>query len=142
MASATVPTWHPLLQTHLSQSPSSLTLATVTRNNHGQYVPRARTVQFRGFFPDPQNMHADAISALETHGIGRNPLAYESDLLTLSTDARMEKAREIMENDQVELVWWLPTIQKQWRLRGRAVIIGHPESKEEEKARRMIQPWL
>ncbi len=51
------------------------------------YVPRARTCIFRGFFAElPENKHNEA---------PQNERVFESDLLTLTTDVRMQKVPEI-----------------------------------------------
>lgn len=90
-------------------------------------APRARTVVFRGMWcsitPNPHNPAP------------RNPPAFESDLLTLTTDARMDKAREIVPSladgdpgtgggGAFEGVFWAPGAMTQWRFSGKAYLLG------------------
>lgn len=93
------------------------------------YVPRARTVIFRGLWAclpvNPKNP-----AELNPEGI------FESDLLTITTDARMEKVPEVLktagnqpktqsgEGGPVEAVFWIEETNTQWRIRGHAVIVG------------------
>lgn len=64
-----------------------------------------------------------------------NPASYESDLLTITIDVRMEKTPDLFWNGTgerpqsggggpVEVVFWAPQARTQWRLRGRAYVIG------------------
>jgi hypothetical protein len=68
---------------------------------------------------------------------------YESDLLTITTDCRMEKIRELFrsqgsekdvsesgEGGPVEAVFWIEETNTQWRIRGRAIVVG-PDIDEE-----------
>ncbi|KAH7327958.1 pyridoxamine 5'-phosphate oxidase-domain-containing protein [Stachybotrys elegans] len=92
------------------------------------YLPRARTVVFRGMWASlPENPKNQA---------ERNPDIFESDLLTITTDARMDKVPELFgtasgtESSQsgpggpVEAVIWAVEAHTQWRIRGRSYIIG------------------
>jgi len=68
----------------------------------------------------------------------RNPAIFESDLLVLTTDIRMEKGGEIMNSappgpvlaeesgggGPIEAVWWAESHKTQWRLRGTAWLLG------------------
>ena len=61
---------------------------------------------------------------------------YESDLLTITSDARMEKIPELFHSQgtdpgaqsgqggPVEAVFWVEETMTQWRIRGHAVVIG------------------
>ena len=154
MTSTTTPRapWHDLFNSHLTQNSSSeFTLATtaydVSRNHS---VPRARTCGFRGFFPNPE-LHPSAVDALKSQGDGLNPDIYESDMISFTTDVRMEKVAQIQPSsrsgeekafagNQVELVFWLKDVMKQWRIRGSAFVIGNSDgSVGEREARKKIQ---
>lgn len=143
--------WRELLASHLSQGISSeFTLSTVAYDSQkARAVPRARVCGFRGFFPTPQ-LHPSAIDDLKKQGDGLNPDAYESDMLSFTTDARMEKAFQIQPSssesfvgNDVEMVFWLKDVANQWRIKGPAFIIGDSEgSSLEKKAREEIQTGL
>ena len=94
-----------------------------------QFTPRARTVIFRGLWAclpvNPKNTAE------------LNPDVYESDLPTITTDSRMDKVPELLgsassaaANSQsgaggpVEAVFWAAEPHTQWRIRGRAYLIG------------------
>ncbi|OAQ71267.1 Zn(2)Cys(6) transcription factor [Pochonia chlamydosporia 170] len=88
-----------------------------------QLVPRARTVIYRGTWasltPNPKNPAP------------LNPPAYETDLPTITTDARMHKVTELFPTAEqssvggpVEAVFWIPDSMTQWRIRGRVCMIG------------------
>lgn len=156
MTSTTTPKapWHDLFNYHLTQNSSSeFTLATTAHDaSRNQLVPRARTCGFRGFFPNPQ-LHPSAIDALKTRGEGLNPDVYESDMISFTTDVRMEKVAQIQPSsrsgdkafagNQVELVFWLSDVMKQWRIKGSAFVIGDSDgSVEESEARKEIQRGL
>lgn len=105
---------------------------------------------FRGFFPTPQ-LHPSAIDDLKKQGDGLNPDVYESDMLSFTTDARMEKVLQIQPSpssgsfvgSDVELVFWLKDVANQWRIKGTALIIGNSDSSDqEEKAREEVQTGL
>lgn len=95
------------------------------------FVARARTVVFRGMWA--------SLPANSKNQAERNPEVYESDLLTITTDARMEKVPELFGSAEstataadpqsrpagpVEAVFWMPKYMTQWRIRGHAVVIG------------------
>ena len=154
MTSTTTPKapWHDLFNSHLTQNSSSeFTIATTAYDvSRNRSVPRARTCGFRGFFPNPQ-LHPSAVDALKAQGDGLNPDIYESDMISFTTDVRMEKVAQIQPSsrsgegeafvgNQVELVFWLKDVMKQWRIRGAAFVIGASDgSVGEREARREIQ---
>lgn len=87
-------------------------------------VPRARTVVFRGMWAGlPVNPKNQA---------ELNPDVYRTQLPTITTDARMDKTPELMASSAgqsggggpVEAVFWVDAVKTQWRLRGRAYVIG------------------
>ncbi|KAM5348425.1 hypothetical protein ACJ41O_008249 [Fusarium nematophilum] len=95
-------------------------------SNGDPITPRSRTVVFRGLWAElPANPKNQA---------PLNPPAYESDLLTITTDARMEKVPELSPDGSsvpqsggggpVEAVFWAVPSRTQWRLRGRAYLLG------------------
>lgn len=79
----------------------------------------------------PENKHNDA---------PQNDRVYESDLLTLTTDVRMQKVPEIFASSSghgnvgqsqgsggggpVEAVFWVKATMTQWRFRGDAYVVG------------------
>lgn len=48
-------------------------------------------------------------------------------LLLTSTDARTPKVRQLAQNARVEIAWWIPGIQEQFRIAGRAYVLPSPE---------------
>ncbi|OJK01347.1 hypothetical protein ASPACDRAFT_41608 [Aspergillus aculeatus ATCC 16872] len=119
--------WSPLLKSHLTSSKSkSFTLSTVTHHpTTGLPVPRSRTCELRGFFPDVLSLHPSAASALDAQGIGRIPSGLESDMPVFTTDIRMAKVGELgVSGGQVEGVLWLEGVQVQWRVKGGTFVFG------------------
>ncbi|RAK73513.1 uncharacterized protein BO72DRAFT_518284 [Aspergillus fijiensis CBS 313.89] len=128
--------WSPLLKTHLTSSKSkSFTLSTVTHHpTTGLPVPRSRTCELRGFFPEVLSLHPSAASALDAQGIGRNPSGLESDMPVFTTDIRMAKVGELgVSGGQVEGVFWLEEVQVQWRVKGGTYVFGGKGGEEEQK---------
>ena len=128
--------WKPLFLTHISkmESPEFTmgSLATAPSGSSTPYVPRVRTLIYRGMFGElPENKHNTA---------PKNPRVYESDMPTFTTDVRMSKVPEIfgssaghgkVEQSQgsggggpIEAVWWDGGVKTQWRVRGEAYVIG------------------
>ncbi|KAE8146527.1 hypothetical protein BDV25DRAFT_169834 [Aspergillus avenaceus] len=130
--------WRPLFATHLSQS-TSFTLSTITRDPKGKIVPRSRTCQLRGFWPTP-SLHPSAVEALKSQGVGLNPDVYESDMLSLTTDIRMEKAGQIRASGAVEGMFWVGGVGNQWRVKGEAFVLGgvFGDGQWEEESRRGV----
>jgi hypothetical protein len=93
-----------------------------------QFVPRVRTVIYRGMWA--------SIPVNPKNSAELNPDVYESDLISLTTDARMEKIPELFKTAEsgssaqsgrggpVEAMFWPEETQTQWRLRGHAYVIG------------------
>jgi hypothetical protein len=70
---------------------------------------------------------------------GGNPPVFESDMLTFTTDARMDKLPQLESSGHaIEAVFWLKDLMNQWRIKGTAYAIGNPsgEDAEEEKTSR------
>ncbi|KAF4981860.1 hypothetical protein FZEAL_2410 [Fusarium zealandicum] len=95
-------------------------------SSNGGVTPRSRTVVYRGLWAElPVNPKNQA---------PLNPPLYESDLVTITTDARMEKIPELSPDGScsaqsggggpVEAVFWAVPSKTQWRLRGRAYLLG------------------
>ncbi|BCS19102.1 uncharacterized protein APUU_11930A [Aspergillus puulaauensis] len=124
---------------------STFNLTTIAHAPSNRPVPRSRTVEFRGFWPkSASTLHKSGIEALKTQNIGLNPDVYESDLLSVTTDARMGKVGQLADSDDVvEGVFWFEEVSAQWRVRGRAVTVGAPEEEEEErKVRDMVKKGM
>lgn len=96
------------------------------------FAPRSRTVVFRGLWA--------ALPANPKNTAELNPDAYETDLLTITSDARMQKNTELSSHKSassgvvasqssggggpVEGVFWVVETRTQWRVRGRAYVLG------------------
>lgn len=96
--------------------------------------PRGRTCVFRGMWASlPPN---------DKNKAPRNPDAFESDCLTLTTDARMAKVPELFDSGEtggspassssggggpVEAMFWVAETGTQWRLRGHAWVLSHAD---------------
>ncbi|EAW12966.1 uncharacterized protein ACLA_014030 [Aspergillus clavatus NRRL 1] len=136
--------WRDLFGAHLSQSSSpEFTLSTVAHDAQGRPVPRTRTCGFRGWFPSP-DLHASAKKALAAQDERENPSVYESDMISFTTDVRMEKVGQLKQSgNAVEAVFWLKESGNQWRVRGEAFVFGDPQGgEEEEKARKKISKGM
>ncbi|KAG7105643.1 hypothetical protein HYQ44_015101 [Verticillium longisporum] len=113
--------WRSLFLEHINTMPApEFTLATLHDSSSGAggpgpgLVPRARTCIHRGLFASlPVNPKNEA---------PLNPPAYESDLLTLTTDARMHKTPDLAAGHPVEAVFWAREPATQWRVRGVALL--------------------
>ncbi|KAJ3490531.1 hypothetical protein NLG97_g5757 [Lecanicillium saksenae] len=116
------------------------------------FSPRARTVVYRGMWADqkldPRNPAP------------RNPNVYQTDLLTLTTDVRMEKVSEIFPRSTaatpntsetlqscvggvVEAVIWAAHVKTQWRIRGRVYMVGLDiQSDAAQPVRDALSAWM
>ncbi|KAI5463096.1 hypothetical protein BGZ63DRAFT_402437 [Mariannaea sp. PMI_226] len=119
-----------------------------TANSPPHVSPRSRTVVFRGMWAslpvNPKN-----IAPL-------NPSTYESDLLTITNDARMLKTRELFESatkaaseaqtgggGPIEAVFWVVPTRTQWRIRGHAYVLGPDvDSEAATPTRKVIQKHM
>jgi hypothetical protein len=149
--------WRTLFLSGLEKSSaSSFTLSTIAHSNNPTKppVPRARTVEFRGFFPKPaSSLHHSAIDALRAQGIGMNPEVYESELFAITTDRRMGKVGQIAGTvasgdrnasgegeEAVKGVFWFEEgVMTQWRVRGKGVTIGGDRAGEEGVRERIFR---
>lgn len=127
--------WRSQFLSHVQEAPV-FNLSTLHSNEQpfsaagSSLAPRARTVVFRGML--------GGMDVNPKNSAKLNPDTWESDLLTLTTDDRMEKVPELLghsssgQNHQsqsgrggpVEAVFWVPKTKTQWRLRGHAYVIG------------------
>lgn len=108
--------------------------STLRRETSGTVVPRSRTVVYRGLWASlPVNPKNPA---------RLNPSsAYESDLLTITNDARTHKTGELLDSapggpagggassqtgrgGPIEAVFWIVPTRTQWRVRGHAYVLG------------------
>ncbi|KAJ0319102.1 hypothetical protein COL5a_010316 [Colletotrichum fioriniae] len=122
----------PFLKNVTDMASPEFNLATIHSSSSSSasssFTPRLRTVIFRGLWAslpvNPKNT-ADL-----------NPPLYESDLLTLTTDARMAKVPDFLTSDggkddtkksggggPVEACFWTDA-KVQWRIRGEAFLLG------------------
>ncbi|KAM0275948.1 hypothetical protein ACHAQH_007249 [Verticillium albo-atrum] len=135
--------WRSLFLEHINTMPSpELSLATLhsTDSPSGsgsgyssgpKLVPRARTCIHRGLFASlPVNPKNDA---------PLNPPAYESDMLTLTTDARMEKTPDLAAGNPVEAVFWAKEPATQWRVRGVAFVLPRNVDADEALTGRLLR---
>ncbi|KAJ5159835.1 uncharacterized protein N7482_006839 [Penicillium canariense] len=138
--------WRDLLDSHLEKTPDDyFTIATVSHDTLGLPVPRVRTCGCRGFFPELQ-LHPSGQEAMDQQvENGGNPPVYESDMLTFTTDVRMEKLGQLdSTGHMIEAMFWLKDLMVQWRVKGRAFAIGNPSvgAEEEGVARKEIGSGL
>jgi len=85
--------------------PPFIQLATVDCSQSEAPVPRCRTVVFRGFLDGSETASCESSN---------------QQILKIITDARSEKVGQIRENPQVEVTWWFPGSNEQFRISGRA----------------------
>lgn len=127
--------WRSRFEFHLDKLPMpEFSLSTVFLDEQGEAHPRVRTCMFRGFWAElaARGPSQESLSLEE-----RNPAIYESDMLTLTTDVRMRKAGQIQSSGgPVECLFWVPAISTQWRLKGRAFVVGASDDDETEKLNR------
>ena len=120
-----------------------MSVSTVARDPAtGTVMPRVRICGFRGFFGELKP-HPSGEKQLEENG-EKNPAIFESDMLSFTTDVRMEKVGQLAEfNGAIEVAFWVKEAMSQWRIRGRAFVIGDDaEEKHEQEARREILKGL
>ncbi|KAJ5496412.1 hypothetical protein N7463_008399 [Penicillium fimorum] len=132
--------WRDLLDSQLKQTPGyEFTVATIGYDAQQCPVPRLRTCGCRGFFPELE-LHSQGQEAMDQQVEGGgNPPVFESDMLSFTTDARMEKLPQLESSGHaIEAVFWLKGLMTQWRIKGTAYAIGDPrgEDAQEEKTSR------
>ncbi|KAF1817432.1 hypothetical protein P152DRAFT_19164 [Eremomyces bilateralis CBS 781.70] len=126
--------WRDAFLSHISKMPMpTFVLSTLHRAPPGsltEWLPRARTCVFRGMWC--------ALPENDLNNAEKNPAAFESDCVTFTTDKRMLKYGEIFASGEapagegvsggggpVEAVWWVEEVGFQWRVKGRAYIVGN-----------------
>lgn len=138
--------WRSLFQSDIEKTKAPyFVLSTVARDGKGAPVPRARYCVFRGFFCDQLKLHPSNEDDLKKHQIdGLNPTTFESDMLTFTTDVRMAKVDQLVQSGGVvEAVFLVNEAASQWRVKGKAFVIGgSPTEKEELDARAEIRRTL
>ncbi|KAJ5485697.1 hypothetical protein N7539_005685 [Penicillium diatomitis] len=120
--------WRDLISSHLEkQKEYDFTVATVGYDAKQRIVPRVRTCGFRGFFPELK-LHPSGQKDLDQQvEDGGNPPLFESDLLSFTSDIRMEKLRQLdSTGNSIEAMFWLKEVMVQWRIKGQAYYIGSP----------------
>ncbi|SPO00145.1 uncharacterized protein DNG_02995 [Cephalotrichum gorgonifer] len=149
-ASAPAP-WRAEFLSHLARLESPLCALSTVRPATGPSslaTPRVRTVVFRGMW--------GSLAENPKNPAPRNPPVFESDHLTITTDARMDKAGEIApsllsleEGDApsdtpgtdgggaYEAVFWVPDVMTQWRLSGKAYLLGPDVESDDPRAVRV-----
>jgi pyridoxamine 5'-phosphate oxidase len=76
--------------------------------------PRCRTVVFRGFQKLPSD-HPIAVECGDDNS---------SCVMKMITDNRSNKVSEASINSKVEMVWWFPKSNEQYRVRGKLMFVG------------------
>ncbi|KAJ5697803.1 hypothetical protein N7488_011487 [Penicillium malachiteum] len=126
--------WRDLLDSHLKRNSGyEFNIATIARDSDGDPVPRVRTCGYRGFFPE-LDLHPSGQKDMDDQvGENQNPPIYESDMLTFTTDSRMEKLDHLKTSARaIEAMFWLKDTMTQWRVKGRAYHIGGPSDPEKK----------
>lgn len=126
--STPVTPWREAFTSHLSSlHPPTFALSTLHHQPGSDPTPRARTCVYRGLWCNrPNNEH---------NPVHQNLPFFDSDCPVFTTDVRMEKVGEVMKTPlpegeesggggYVEAVWWVPEHGTQWRVRGRAWVMG------------------
>ncbi|KAJ3457355.1 hypothetical protein MRS44_014496 [Fusarium solani] len=119
--------WRSAFLTHVNELDSpTFMLSTLHHDSSASVTPRSRTVVFRGLWAE--------LPANPKNKAPLNPSLYESDLLTITTDARMEKIPELSPDGSspaqsggggpVEAVFWAVPSRTQWRLRGELICLA------------------
>ncbi|KAG6007617.1 hypothetical protein E4U21_005698 [Claviceps maximensis] len=132
-----------------SMKPPNFTLSSVYQASPSSFLPRARTVVYRGMWASlvPNSKNPAAL----------NPASYQTDLPTITTDARMHKVCELFttstpaessvspsaKGGPIEAVFWADESKTQWRLRGHVYMIGPDiESDNAAPVRESIMPYM
>lgn len=134
--------WRNMLDSHLEKTKGyDFTIATVGYDSQERPVPRVRTCGFRGFFPELE-LHPSGQKDMDQQvEDGGNPYVFESDMLTFTTDVRMEKLEQLESTaNNIEAMFWLKEVMVQWRIKGRAYSIGNPNPSSEKESR--LRPEL
>ncbi|KAI9705585.1 MAG: hypothetical protein M1836_006341 [Candelina mexicana] len=152
-AASTAP-WKASFLEHISKMPSpefvlstlhptSMTVSSSTSSNPAptEYLPRARYCIYRGMWGElPENKHNEA---------EQNERVYESEMPTFTSDVRMAKIEEIFATGKgrggkeecqgsggggpVEATWWVKETGTQWRISGKAFVVGEDIEGEDSR---------
>ncbi|KAJ9644623.1 hypothetical protein H2199_003586 [Coniosporium tulheliwenetii] len=130
--------WKADFLSHISKMPSP----DRPRGLTNPYIPRARYCIFRGMWAElPENKHNEA---------PMNDHVYESEMPTFTSDVRMEKIPQLFASSAghaesveqaqgsggggpVEAVWWVKETGTQWRIKGKAFVVG-PDIEDAEES--------
>ncbi|OAQ96675.1 hypothetical protein LLEC1_04343 [Akanthomyces lecanii] len=158
--------WRAALVSHLEAMDSPTFVLSSLRREHGAdttpsaqwtadaatFSPRARTVVYRGMWA--------TLGLNPRNPAPRNPSVYQTDLLTITTDVRMEKVAEMFPRPSnpsageaeilpscaggpVEGVIWAAEAKTQWRIRGRVYMIGPDiESDAAQPVRQALSAYM
>lgn len=136
--------WRHILLSHIDTlACPAFTLSTVSPGPIP--IPHVRTLVFRGFYGD---------LPINPHNPTRGNDGWESDLIAFTTDKRMEKIKDLGGQEgfntssgnypNSEACFWIPGTQnpligKQWRIRGRSVILPPSLDKEVGESERVSE---
>jgi pyridoxamine 5'-phosphate oxidase len=135
--SPTAAPWRATFLEHVSKLDDPyMAVSTVGRDpKTGAPVPRVRYCGYRCLFGD-LDLHPSAAKQLEEEK-ETNPPVYETDMLTFTTDVRMEKTENFKDFDgAIEVAFWVKDVMTQWRIRGKAFVVGDDPKKQSEKEAR------
>ena len=156
--------WRNLFEKHLAEMPApEFTLGTAFQDK-GKTFPHVRTCIFRSFWGElklrdsareelqkQSQATSEAGDEAASKDFEPNPPLYESDMLSFTTDVRMDKVEQIMScygdnhdgGGEVECMFWIKPLSTQWRLKGRAYIVGsNKEDVGENNRRDIIFRWM
>ncbi|KAF8899333.1 hypothetical protein BD779DRAFT_1667018 [Infundibulicybe gibba] len=97
--------WKSILSAILADHPKSTVIQIATTDSHTG-APRVRSHIFRKFLAAAQAPHLP--------------------LLVTTTDIRAPKVAQLLASPRVEVVWWIPDAQTQFRIAGAARLVPHP----------------
>ncbi|WPH04609.1 Hypothetical protein R9X50_00750100 [Acrodontium crateriforme] len=144
--------WKPQFLHHMTcmQSPEFVfsTLSRAPKGSFPPFLPRARYCIFRGFWGELRSHEANSAEL--------NEEIFGSDLLTFTTDCRMEKVGEICDGGSFgggvgagaggggpcEAVWWVREEMVQWRVKGVAFVVGGKEDGEMRSVKKEVGKWM
>ncbi|OAA68980.1 FMN-binding split barrel-related protein [Cordyceps fumosorosea ARSEF 2679] len=122
--------------------------AALQKKDAETFSPRARTVVYRSMWA--------GLSSNPRNPAPPNPHIYQTDLLTTTTDVRMDKVSEMFPaltnaaetasscaGEHVEGVIWAANAKTQWRIRGRVFMIGPDiESDAAQPVREALKAYM
>ncbi|KAG6011142.1 hypothetical protein E4U43_008491 [Claviceps pusilla] len=130
-----------------SMKSPNFTLSSVYQVSPSCFLPRARTVVYRGLWA--------CLVANSKNPAALNPAMYQTDLPTITTDCRMHKVSELFSSSTpagsflsakggpIEAVFWADESQTQWRIRGHVYMIGPDiDSDNAASVRESLMPYM